>query len=98
VASSVREGNDPEHQFLLQSIVDLPWHLQFDGVVRYVEALGNPHLPGYVTADARLAWEYKKVEVALVGQNLAGRHAEFGSPTSRLEIPRGIYGKVTLRF
>jgi len=97
---SLREGNDPQNQFLLQSIVDLPAHFQFDVVGRYVDTLGNPNVPSYITGDVRVAWRYKDcLEVSLVGQNLVdNRHPEFGAAASRQEIPRSIYGKVTWRF
>ena len=97
---SVREGNDPQNQFLLQSIVDLPAHFQFDVVARYVDTLGNPNVPSYFTCDVRVAWRYKdRLEISLVGQNLwDNQHPEFGAAASRQEIPRSIYGKVTWRF
>jgi iron complex outermembrane receptor protein len=97
---SVREGNDPQQQFLLQSILDLPAHFQFDVVGRYVDTLGNPNVPGYFTCDVRLAWQYKDcLEISVVGQNLwDNQHPEFGAAASRQEIPRSIYGKVTWRF
>jgi len=97
---SVREGNDPENQFLVQSIVDLPAHFQFDVVGRYVDTLANPNVPSYFTCDVRVAWRYKdSLEISLVGQNLwDNQHPEFGAAAARQEIPRSIYGKVTWRF
>lgn len=97
---SVREGNDPENQFSLQSVVDLPAHFQFDATARYVDMLPSPVVPGYFTFDVRLAWQYKdNLELSLVGQNLLdNRHPEFSSPAAHWEIPRSIYGKVTWRF
>ncbi len=100
VLPSVREGNDPENQVLIQSILDLPAHFQFDGVGRYVDTLENPHVPSYVTFDLRLAWWYKgKVEVSVIGQNLwTKQHAEFGAAATRQEIPRSVFGKVAWWF
>lgn len=92
-------GNDPQSQFLLQSMVDLPGNLQFDIVGRYVETLPKTQtterVPAYGTFDVRFAWEYKNIELSVVGQNLwEKRHAETGTQ----QIPRGIYGKITGRF
>jgi iron complex outermembrane recepter protein len=100
VTPSVREGNDPENQVLIQSILDLPAHFQFDVVGRYVDTLENPHVPSYVSFDARLAWWYKgKVEISLVGQNLwDNQHPEFGAMATRQEIPRSVFGKVAWWF
>jgi outer membrane receptor protein involved in Fe transport len=93
--AGVREGNDPDHQFTFHSIVDLPGHCELDVTGRYVDSLPSPRVPGYVTLDARLAWQYRDLEISLVGQNLVEpRHREFGTR----EIPRSIYGMITLRF
>jgi iron complex outermembrane receptor protein len=76
--------------------MDLPWHFQSDVVARYVSELPQPEVPGYFTFDARLAWQRDHVELAIVGQNLADRrHPEF-SPGA--EIPRSVYGSVTVRW
>lgn len=97
--SSVREGNDPHHQFSAQSIMDLPAHFQFDVTARYVDSLPSPTVPSYFTVDVRVAWRFKNLELSVVGQNLLDdRHPEFGAPASRTEIERGVYGKVTCRF
>jgi iron complex outermembrane receptor protein len=95
------EALDPKHQFFLQSIMDLPENFQLDLVGRYVDSLrsariaGTPSTPSYLSFDARVAWRYKNWEISLVGQNLAEpHHREFGAS----EIPRGVFGKVTMRF
>jgi iron complex outermembrane recepter protein len=97
---SVREGNDPENQFLIQSILDLPAHFQFDVVGRYVDTLENPHVPSYVSFDARLAWRWgDNLEISIVGQNLwDDQHPEFGAGATREEIPRSVFGKVAWSF
>ncbi len=94
------EGNDPNHQFLLQSMMNLPANFQFDLVACYEGALPQPYVPGYFTFDARLAWELRtNLELAVIGQNLCdNRHPEFGSPATRQEIPRSLIGKITWRF
>lgn len=89
------EVNDPYNQVMLQSLMDLPAHLQLDTVLRYVDALKLPATPAYLSLDVRLAWHYKNVELALVGQNLLDNsHPEFGSD----EIPRSYYGSLTIRW
>ena len=100
VTPSVREGNDPDNQALLQSIMDLPGHFQFDLVGRYVDTLDNPHVPSYFTFDARLAWWCKgNLEISIVGQNLwDNQHPEFGAAATREEIPRSVFGKIAWWF
>ena len=97
---SIREGNDPENQVMLQSIMNLPAHLQLDVVGRYVDALHNPDVPSYVSFDVRLAWWWKNnLEISIVGQNLwDNQHPEFGAAATRQDIPRSIFGKVAFWF
>ena len=94
------EGNDPENQFLIQSMLDLPFNLELDAVLRYVDALPSPAVPAYVSADLRLAWHATaNLEFSIVGQNIFdNQHPEFGAAATRQEIPRSVYGKVTWRF
>ncbi len=96
------EGNDPHHQFLVQSTMDLPANFEFDSVLHYVDNLDQlgPSVPGYVSLDLRLAWHPSpNWELAIVGQNLLdNQHPEFGPALGRQEIPRSFYGKVTWRF
>lgn len=102
----VREGNDPHHIFKLQSIMDFRGFFkdkdsfQLDVAGRYYDALMDPHVPGYISCDVRLAWAWMdRLEISIVGQNLLdNQHPEFGALASRQEIPRSVYGKVTLRF
>jgi iron complex outermembrane receptor protein len=88
-------GNDPSHQILLHSILDLPAHTQLDGVLRYSGRLPAPALPGQSSLDLRFAWQIRHLELSVVGQNLVNdRHFEFGQE----EIARSVYAKVTTRF
>ena len=97
--SGAFEGVDLKNIVMLQSIMDLPNNLQFDLMGRFSDklpaALTTPVVPAYFTFDARLARQFKSVEISLVGQNLfQNQHTEAG--LSR--IPRSIYGKITCRF
>ena len=97
---SIREGNDPANQFLIQSSMNLPAHFQVDVVGRYVDTLANPHVPSYISFDARLAWWWKdSLEISIAGQNLwDNQHPEFGPAATREEIPRSVFGKVAWWF
>jgi len=95
------ESNDPENQFLLQSMFNLPAHIEAGFVVRYTDALPDPEVPAYTGLDVRLGWKMtKNLELSVTGQNLLdNRHPEFipTSPSPR-EILRSINGKLTCRF
>jgi iron complex outermembrane receptor protein len=91
------EANDPADQVVLHSILDLPAHLQVDAVARYVSALPapTPRVDDYYSLDVRLGWQWRHVELAVVGQNLVNEHhSEFGVQT----IPRGLFGKAAIRW
>ena len=92
-------GNDSKHRAVLQSILNLPFNLQFDVVGRYnsklKQTLATAEVPQFFTYDVRLAWVTKNIEISLVGQNLAKEeHTEFDV----LKIPRSFYAKIAGRF
>ncbi|HEU4470963.1 MAG TPA: TonB-dependent receptor [Flavisolibacter sp.] len=92
-------GNDVRSQALVQSILDLPLHLQFDLTARYLDPLSatfaTAAVPNYLTFDLRLAWVFRGLELSVVGQNLAqDSHTEFGTAS----IPRNVYAKISARF
>jgi hypothetical protein len=89
------EALNPNNQFLIQSMMDLPGHFQLDVIPWHVGNLPDHMGRGYFTTDLRLAWEYQKLELSVVGHELGSRqHIEFGTN----EIPRSVYGKVALRL
>jgi iron complex outermembrane receptor protein len=94
------ESHDPNRHLLLRSSFEPIQRLQVDSTFRYVSEIANQRLPGYSELDLRLAWQASRsLEFSITGQNLLhNRHAEFGSPTSRHEIARSVYGKVVWRF
>lgn len=92
-------ANDVRNNLMLQSILDLPLHLQLDVVARHLDGLGKTFatakVPVYNTADARLAWANKGFELSVVGQNIGQKnHTEFGT----YFIPRSFYVKLNARF
>ncbi len=95
-------GQSPHHQVSFRSAMSLPWDLEFDVWLRYIDELPTLDVDRYVTLDLRLAWKpVKRLELALVGQNLLeGRHLEFRQelfpvPTA---VQRSVYGKITWQF
>jgi iron complex outermembrane receptor protein len=92
------ESDDPDHQFLVQSIADLPGAIELDAVFRYVGSLPGPVVPDYATLDLRVGWRLTPhLELSVVGQNLLqSEHPELApsSPSPR-KVQRGVYAKVT---
>ena len=95
------EAIDPKNHFLLQSVMDISKSFQLDVVVRYLDKLpaiefsNLPEVKAYTNLNVRLAYEYKFLTLSLSGQNLLDEaRTEFG----RRQIPRSIYGNITLRI
>ncbi len=95
------ESDDPRHQFVIQSSMELNRRLELGTVIRYASRLPDPSVPGYMGLDLRVGWKIgKSVELDLVGQDLLDRrHIEFipSNPEPR-QIKRGFYGKIICRF
>lgn len=96
----VSEANDPSLHGFLRADLDLPRNVILGAWLRYVDDLPAPAVPGYLDLDLRLAWRPREeLELSLVGQNLLhDHHPEFGSPTSREEVERGVFGEILWRF
>jgi iron complex outermembrane receptor protein len=99
------EAHDPEHFFSLRSSFEFFDHCEFDAMFRHVDRIANQDLPSYGELDLRLGWQpVTNLELAVVGQNLLhAQHVEFGAVTNSLsstrkEIERSVYGKVSWRF
>jgi iron complex outermembrane receptor protein len=94
------ESHDPNRHLILRSSLEPISRIQIDSTFRFVSEIANQRLPGYAELDLRLAWQPKRsLEFSITGQNLLhDRHAEFGSPASRQEIARSVYGKVVWHF
>ncbi|MDB5050207.1 MAG: hypothetical protein JWO30_3278 [Fibrobacteres bacterium] len=99
LASPGSQGDDPDHQFLVQSMMDLPAGFQLNGAVRYVSALPSPAVPYYSTFDLSVVWMFHSFTFSIVGHDLAEKsHAEFGPVTTRNEVPRSVSARASWRF
>ena len=69
-------SSNPRHQGFLHASDDLSPTIKLDGILRGGTRLSSPgtvSVPGYVTMDARIAWQpAERWELALVGTNLVG--------------------------
>jgi iron complex outermembrane receptor protein len=76
-------GNDPDHQWLLRSLLNLTDQIEFDVMVRRVGSLPAQApasaVPAYTAVDARLGWRpNRNVDLSLTLENLLDdEHAEF---------------------
>src|SRR5256712_749230 len=94
------ESPTPDRQFSVRSAAGLPAHLSLGGTFRYVGEIANQQVPAYGELDMRVAWQpAPMLELSVVGQNLLhDHHVEFGTPSARRQIERGVYGALAWRF
>jgi iron complex outermembrane recepter protein len=102
------ELDSPQQQFQIRSHLDLPCHLELNSALYYVDHVspssGAFRVPvsAYLRLDVGVGWRPNQwLEVGVWGQNLLdNRHLEYqslqGAPPT--EVPRGVIGRVTLRF
>lgn len=97
-------GYSPRHRLALHSLLNLPHQIEADAVLRWVDELPGPGVPGYVTADLRLAWRPRpNLELALIGRDLLDRHVEFPANSyfntiGRVATERSFFGRIKWEF
>jgi iron complex outermembrane receptor protein len=98
-----QDGDNPRHQFQLHSYWTLPYGLEADTGIYYVEALPGQTVENYARLDMRLGWHPRQdLELSFVGQRLTeAPHYEFQPFWEYLvsgKMGRAFYGKATWRF
>lgn len=78
------ENNYPSHQIGLRGQFDLPWNLEFNPFVRFVDSMSSVDAPSYWEADMQLAWKAQQnLRLALnLTNTFHDNHNEY-----RTEIP-----------
>jgi iron complex outermembrane recepter protein len=97
------EHDSPVHQVGIRSLMDLPYDMELDGGMRYVDSLSNRGVPSYIVGDVRLGWRspHRRWEISVTGQNLFDTHQEFAPsyiPTQVTEVETSVFAKVTFRY
>lgn len=95
------EGKDPQNQYSVRSKLSLPYELEFDTSVYYVDSLKHNDIPSYTRLDLRLGWKpISSMELSVAGQNLLDdKQPEFATSGIRnSEVPRSVYGKMVWRW
>lgn len=103
------KDDNPQHQFNVQSLFELPMDIEFDVSVYYVDGVPGTvptaqpkNVEQYVRLDLRLGYRPTDwAEIALVGRNLTDRrHYESSDFTlgQSTQVPRSGLVKVTLDF
>lgn len=106
------EGRSPENQATLRSHLDLPWNLEFDTGLYYVDSIiggtqgrfiAEPGIASNLRLDARIGWRpNENIELSLVAQNLGdNQHREFSRTPDNInsaEVKRSVYVALKCRF
>lgn len=92
----------PKNMFNIRSSYDIADDIQLTNGLYFIDDLPGDGIPAHLRFDAQLAWKpLDNLELRLIGQDLLDDyHPEFGPAVYNLptEIPRSIYGKVTVTF
>jgi len=100
--SEAQEEDSPKHMLNMRSHYEITNDLHLDNSLYYVDSLQGGSVEDYLRFDAQVSWQaMDDVELKLVGQNLLdNQHQEFGGAryNSVSEIPRAVYGQITVRF
>jgi iron complex outermembrane receptor protein len=93
-------ANDPNHQWMVRSTLDITPRHEFDVMVRHVGGLPAPSVPAYTAVDLRLGWRARRdLELSLTLQNLLdSKHPEFGAFPGRSEYERAAWVKLLWRM
>ncbi|WP_256011894.1 TonB-dependent receptor plug domain-containing protein [Desertivirga xinjiangensis] len=94
-------GSDANNRAFLQSMLNLSKKLKVDISLRYVDYLPpspfNARIPAYTDMDGKISFTPDNhFEFSFAGQNLL--HKRKVEALGMVEIPRGIYGKLTFRY
>jgi iron complex outermembrane receptor protein len=95
-------GSSPLHKWSIQSRFDLPHNFEFDQYLRRVGSLPAQKVPAYTTADLRLGWRWKTIDLSINGRDLIDQdHTEFGAgddSVATLGVRRSVFGKLVWTF
>ncbi len=103
LGQEAESGEDPKHQFTLRSQLELHRNVELDTFFRFINKLPGIDVASYKALDIRLAWRpLSNVELSVIGQNLLQSHHQEFAPeviqTMPVQIQRGVFGKLTVRF
>lgn len=88
-------GLNPSYTAQLRSSYALADNQEVELALRKVDGLERDKVPGYTALDARFGWRLRRgLELSVVGQNLTGKHAEFGPAATRTELGRALAVKL----
>ncbi len=102
-ANLENHNTSPSHQLTFSTSMNLPWNLESDVWLRYIDDILDSNVESYTTMDVRIGWEpFNTLCVTLVGRNLLEQsHLEFIERTGRvphIQVERSVYASVMWKF
>ena len=98
----VFEGSSPEHQFKIQSFLDLPRNFEFDTAFYFTDKLDSIGIGDRFRLDARLGWKPREdLEISFVARNLfinGKREFSDGFTGVATELDASFYGTITWNY
>jgi iron complex outermembrane receptor protein len=109
VSSLAQVGNAPQNQVNTRAFLNLPWNLELDAALYYVDSLrvagglSVAPIASYIRPDVRLGWHpSERLDLSVTVQDLVdNHHAEFPSTFTSgqtVEIERAVFGQIRWRF
>jgi len=97
------EERTPKNQATLRSYLELPYNLEWDSALRYMDSIPGTSTDSYIELDMQVAWRYtKNWTLSVVGMNLLqDDHEEFALTALNspgISIERSVFGRVTYTF
>lgn len=93
----------PSHQASFNTSINLPWHLEVDIRLRYMDNIIGDLIEDYTTMDVHFAWKpISSVTFTIVGKDLLDKnHVEFIEETGRIgvsQVERSVYAGIKWTF
>jgi iron complex outermembrane receptor protein len=95
------EGSSPHREATMQSLLDLPRHIEFDLDYRFVSRLPAQSVKSYQTGNVHIGWNPNQhFQLSAAGRNLLQpSHNEFtGDNSNQVGIRRSVYGGITWTY
>ena len=95
-------GDDPNHQAMLRSSMNLGENVNFDADLRWIGKLPDPRVPAFTELNTRLGWQVTDaLELSLAGFNLLEpQHVEYeqAGATTGTYVYRSVFLQTRLHF
>lgn len=93
------ERRTPQNQATLRARLNLPYNIEVDTLLYFVDVISSGGAASYLRSDLRVGWRpAPNWTIDIVGQNLFDdQHREFVTPRG-VEVERAVFGRITYGY